>query len=79
MDLHSRITKRTDCSLIHSTEWNAKFDLVDGIRRTYQDFLSESKSKTIRLDTGSNSVSDQEQNQSHRANGLLKLATFRAL
>ena len=44
--------KRTDCALIHSTGWKAKINLVDGIRRTYQDFLRESESKTIRLDAG---------------------------
>ncbi len=50
--------KRTDCSLIHSTGWKAKIDLVDGIRRTYQDFLRESKSKTIRIDSRLHTTSD---------------------
>jgi len=43
--------KRTDCSLIHSTGWKAKIELVDGIKQTYQDFLQESKTNTLRLRT----------------------------
>ena len=43
--------KRTDCSLIHSTGWKATIDLADGINQTYQDFLQESETDTLRLRT----------------------------
>lgn len=41
--------KRTDCSLIHSTGWQAKTDLKDGIKQTYQDFLQMSQADTLRV------------------------------
>lgn len=41
--------KRTDCSLIHSTGWQAKIALDEGIRQTYEDFLQNSRSDTLRI------------------------------
>ena len=41
--------KRTDCTLIHSSGWKASIDLINGIEQTYQDFLRESESNTLRL------------------------------
>ena len=41
--------KRTDCTLIHSTGWKASIDLIEGVEQTYQDFLRESESNTLRL------------------------------
>ncbi len=43
--------KRTDCTLIHSTGWKATIGLIEGIERTYQDFLRETESDTVRLKT----------------------------
>ena len=40
--------KRTDCTLIHSTGWSAEIELEAGIQRTYQDFLLETESDTLR-------------------------------
>ena len=41
--------KLLDISLIRSTGWEPKIPLAEGIRRTYADFLTETKSGTIRL------------------------------
>lgn len=40
--------KRTDISLLESTGWSPKIDLVEGIRQTYQDFLTETAAHTLR-------------------------------
>ena len=41
--------KRTDCSLIHATGWQAKIELEEGIQQTYQDFLQKSQTDTLRV------------------------------
>lgn len=40
--------KRTDISLIESTGWSPRIELHDGIRRTYECFLTESKNQLVR-------------------------------
>lgn len=40
--------KRTDISLIQSTGWSPTIGLAEGIERTYQDFLQETKLKLLR-------------------------------
>lgn len=40
--------KRTDISLIRSTGWAPTIELRDGIARTYQNFLAETKSQSVR-------------------------------
>ena len=40
--------KRTDISLIQSTGWSPTIGLAEGIERTYQDFLKETKLNLLR-------------------------------
>ena len=40
--------KRTDMTLMHSTGWQAKISLHEGIERTYQDFLTEFEAGAMR-------------------------------
>lgn len=40
--------KRTDMALMHSTGWQAKIDLDEGLQQTYQDFLSEVQQGSLR-------------------------------
>ncbi len=40
--------KRTDISLIRSTGWSPKIALIDGLKRTYQDYLRETKENSVR-------------------------------
>ena len=40
--------KRTDIRLIESTGWSPRISLAEGIRMTYECFLSETKQKTLR-------------------------------
>ncbi len=42
--------KLLDCSRIQATGWRARIDLEEGIRQTYQDFLSGLRKGNIRLD-----------------------------
>ncbi|MDG1873768.1 MAG: GDP-L-fucose synthase [Mariniblastus sp.] len=41
--------KRTDCSLIHSTGWQATTPLAEGVKQTYRDFLQNSQTDTLRV------------------------------
>lgn len=40
--------KRTDISLIESTGWTPKIPLIDGLKRTYQDYLRETQEHSVR-------------------------------
>jgi GDP-L-fucose synthase len=40
--------KRTDCSLIHGTGWQAEIGLEAGIRSTYESFLRETEASELR-------------------------------
>lgn len=40
--------KRTDMALMHSTGWQAKISLDDGLQRTYEDFLNEAQQGALR-------------------------------
>jgi GDP-L-fucose synthase len=40
--------KRTDMTLMHSTGWNSKIDLDEGLKMTYQDFLQETELDELR-------------------------------
>jgi GDP-L-fucose synthase len=40
--------KRTDISLIQSTGWSPTIPLIDGLKRTYQDYLRETKENSVR-------------------------------
>ena len=40
--------KRTDISRIRQTGWQPRIELADGIRRTYQDFLRETETHSLR-------------------------------